>query len=115
MEESAQELEDSESVKFKPVILISTQVVDGQRISIEIGDNGMAISKDIAPQITDPFLVAKPAEQTIALGLELSYRIIVEQHKGELTCFSEPGKGTRFRIELPLRHSYSGFQVYEVQ
>ncbi|MEG4500451.1 histidine kinase dimerization/phospho-acceptor domain-containing protein [Microcoleus sp. F10-C6] len=105
LEELSQELEDSEYVKFKPVILISTQVVDAQRISIEIGDNGMAISKEIAPQITDPLLVAKPAEQTIALGLELSYRIIVEQHKGELKCFSEPGKGTRFRIELPLRHS----------
>ena len=105
LEESAQELEELESIQFKPVILISTQVVDAQRIRIEIADNDMAISKDITAQISDPFLVAKPAEPTIPLGLALSYRIIVEQHKGELKCFSEPGKGTRFRIELPLRHS----------
>jgi two-component system NtrC family sensor kinase len=105
LEESAQELEELESIQFKPVILISTQVVDAQRIRIEIADNDMAISKDITAQISDPFLVAKPAEPTIPLGLALSYRIIVEQHKGELKCFSEPGKGTIFRIEIPLRHS----------
>jgi two-component system NtrC family sensor kinase len=105
LEESAQDLEELESIQFKPVILISTQVVDAQRIRIEIADNDMAISKDITAQISDPFLVAKPAEPTIPLGLALSYRIIVEQHKGELKCFSEPGKGTIFRIEIPLRHS----------
>jgi two-component system NtrC family sensor kinase len=105
LEESTQELEESESVKFKPVILISTQVIDAQRISIEIADNGMAISEDITAQISDPFLIAKPAEHSRALGLAVSYQIIVEQHKGELKCFSEPGKGTKFRIEIPLRHS----------
>ena len=105
LEESAQELEELESIQFKPVILISTQVVDGQRIRIEIADHDMAISKDITAQISDTFLVAKPAEPTIPLGLALSYRIIVEQHKGELKCFSEPGKGTKFRIDIPLRHS----------
>ena len=105
LEESAQELEELESIQFKPVILISTQVVDAQRIRIEIADNDMAISKDITAQISDPFLVGKPTEPTIPLGLALSYRIIVEQHKGELKCFSEPGKGTIFQIEIPLRHS----------
>jgi len=105
LEESAQELEELESIQFKPVILIGTQVVDAQRIRIEIADNDMAITKDITAQISDPFLVAKPAEPTIPLGLALSYRIIVEQHKGELKCFSEAGKGTIFQIEIPLRHS----------
>ena len=105
LEDSAQELEELESIQFKPVILISTQVVDAQRIRIEIADNDMAISKDMTGQISEPFLVAKSAEPTIPLELALSYRIIVEQHKGELKCFSEPGKGTIFRIEIPLRHS----------
>ena len=104
LEESTQELEESESVKFKPVILISTQVIDAQRISIEIADNGMASSEEIAAQISDPLLMTKPAKDSRALGLSVSYQIIVEQHKGELKCFSEPGKGTKFRIEIPLRH-----------
>jgi|GEM_PF-966101 len=105
LEESAQELEELESTKFKPVILITTQVVDAQRISIEIADNDIAHSKDITAQISDPFLGAKPAEPPISSGLTLSYRIIVEQHKGEFKCFSEPGKGTKIQIEIPLRHS----------
>ena len=104
LEESTQELEESESVKFKPVILISTQVMDAQRISIEIADNSLKISEDITDQISDQFLMIKPAEDSRALGLSVSYQIIVEQHKGELKCFSEPGKGTMFRIEIPLRH-----------
>ena len=104
LEESTQELEESESVKFKPVILISTQVIDAQRISIEIADNSLAISEDITDQISDSFLMRKPAEDSRALGLAISYQIIVKQHKGELKCFSEPGKGTKFRIEIPLRH-----------
>ncbi|MEG4271557.1 MULTISPECIES: ATP-binding protein [unclassified Microcoleus] len=105
LEESAQELEEWESIKFKPVILITTQVVDAQRISIEIADNDTAHSKDITAQISDPFLAAKPAKSPISSGLALSYRIIVEQHKGEFKCFSEPGKGTKIQIEIPLRHS----------
>ncbi|MBE9183204.1 hybrid sensor histidine kinase/response regulator [Microcoleus sp. LEGE 07076] len=105
LEESSQELDESESIKFKPVILISTQVIDAQRIAIEIADNGMAISQDITAQISDSFLMAKAGEHSSILGLAASYRIIVEQHKGELKCFSEPGKGTKFRIEIPLRHS----------
>ncbi|MEG4504446.1 histidine kinase dimerization/phospho-acceptor domain-containing protein [Microcoleus sp. F6_B4] len=105
LEESAQDLEELESIKFKPVILITTQVVDGQRISIEIADNDIANSKDITAQISDPFLVAKPEKAPISSGLALSYRIIVEQHKGDFKCFSEPGKGTKIQIELPLRHS----------
>lgn len=104
LEESSQELDESESIKFKPVILITTQVIDAQRISIEIADNGMAISEDITAQISDLFLMSKPGEHTSALELAVSYRIIVEQHKGELKCFSEPGKGTKFRIEIPFRH-----------
>ena len=104
LEESTQELKESESVKFKPVILISTLVID-ERISIEIADNSLAISEEITDQISDQFLMIKPAEDSRALGLAISYQIIVEQHKGELKCLSEAGKGTMFRIEIPLRHS----------
>jgi two-component system NtrC family sensor kinase len=105
LEESSQELDKSESVKFKPVILISTQVIDSQRIAIEIADNDLGTSEEIAALFSDSFLMASPAEHSSPLGLAISYRIIVEQHKGELKCFSEPGKGTKFRIEIPLRHS----------
>jgi two-component system, NtrC family, sensor kinase len=105
LEESSQELNESEAINFKPVIWIRTQVVGGHRISIEIAGNGMAMSEEVKTQIFDPFFVAKPARETSGLGLAISYGIIVEQHQGELKCFSQVGKGTQFRIELPQRHS----------
>ncbi|WP_293122729.1 ATP-binding protein [Microcoleus sp. bin38.metabat.b11b12b14.051] len=105
LEESSQELNESESVKFKPVIFISTQVIDSQRIAIEIADNDLASSEDITGFFSDSFLMETPAERSSPLGLAVSYQIIVDRHKGELKCFSEPGKGTKFRIEIPLRHS----------
>ncbi len=107
LEESSQELNESEAINFKPVIWIRTQVEVSQRISIEITDNGMAISEEIKMQIFDPFFVAKPVMEASSLGLAISYGIIVEQHKGKLKCFSEPGKGTQFRIELPHKHNWA--------
>jgi signal transduction histidine kinase len=40
------------------------------------------------------------------LGLSISYQIVVEQHKGKLTCSSEVGKGTELMIELPVHQNY---------
>ncbi len=105
LEEFSQELNELEAINFKPVIWIRTQVIGGQRISIEIADNGRAMNEEIIAQIFDPFFVEKPATEARGLGLAISYGIIVEQHKGELKCFFEAGKGTQFRIEIPLRHS----------
>jgi signal transduction histidine kinase len=102
---SIEELDSSEIGQFKPVIRIRTFVVDARRISIEISDNGTGMNEDVKAQIFDPFFTAKPAGQGSGLGLAVSYEIVVRQHKGELQCFSEPGKGTKVRIEIPLRHS----------
>jgi len=105
LEEFSQELNEFEAINFKPVIWIRTQVMGGQRISIEISDNGRAMNEEVIAQIFHPFFVEKPATEARGLGLAISYGIIVEQHKGELKCFFESGKGTQFRIELPQRHS----------
>ncbi|MBC1295697.1 HAMP domain-containing histidine kinase, partial [Nostoc sp. UCD122] len=37
------------------------------------------------------------------LGLSISYQIIVEKHKGKISCISAPGKGTEFVIEIPIK------------
>lgn len=105
LEESSQQLNESEAINFKPVIWIRTQVVIGQRICIEIADNGIAISEEVKTKFLDNFFVTKPAMDASNIGLAISYDIIVEQHKGEFKYFSQPGKGTQFRIELPQRHS----------
>jgi signal transduction histidine kinase len=40
------------------------------------------------------------------LGLSISYQIVVEKHGGQLKCFSRPGEGTEFWIELPIQQPY---------
>lgn len=97
--------EGSENRQFKPQISLRTKVVDNKRIAIEIADNGTGMSDEVRSRIFEPFFTTKPVGQGSGLGLAVSYEIVVQQHKGELQCFSEPGKGTEFRIEIPLRHS----------
>ncbi|MEG4110703.1 MULTISPECIES: hypothetical protein [unclassified Microcoleus] len=67
-----------QSIKFKRVILIGTEVVDAPGMYIEVADNDMALSKYLTAPLSAPWL----AEPAISSIITLSYRIIVEQHKG---------------------------------
>jgi signal transduction histidine kinase len=72
-------------------------------ILIRIADNGPGIPPEIKEQIFDSFFTTKPVGKGTGLGLSISYQIVVERHGGNLKCFSEPGQGTEFVIELPLQ------------
>jgi hypothetical protein len=50
-----------------------------------------------------PFLQQKPVGQGTGLGLSISYQIVVERHQGQLSCESTLGRGTTFKIEVPLQ------------
>jgi len=76
---------------------------EGDRIMIEIGDNGPGIPGDIQSRIFEPFFTTKPVGKGTGLGLDITYRIIVDHHKGSVRLFSEPGD-TRFRICLPIEN-----------
>ncbi|NES70973.1 MAG: HAMP domain-containing histidine kinase, partial [Okeania sp. SIO2D1] len=41
------------------------------------------------------------------LGLSISYQIVVEKHGGKLLCYSQPGKGAEFIIQIPIRQKIS--------
>jgi signal transduction histidine kinase len=75
----------------------------GDHVWIEIADNGCGIPKAIQSRIFDPFFTTKPIGTGTGLGLSLSYGII-QKHRGRIDVRSEEGKGTTFRIELPVRH-----------
>ena len=98
-------LNDSQLIKSNlPIIVISTQVVDGSspKVVIRIIDNGFGMSPSLQGRIFDPFFTTKPLGKGTGLGLAISYRIVVEQHQGKMHCLSTPGEGTEFVIELPL-------------
>tara|TARA_R110000764_G_scaffold239296_1_gene338383 strand:- start:59842 stop:61179 length:1338 start_codon:yes stop_codon:yes gene_type:complete len=74
---------------------------DTQRAYISIQDNGQGIPKAIQQRIFDPFFTTKAVGEGTGLGLAISYKI-VQQHGGNIRFASEPGRGTRFVISLPL-------------
>ena len=76
---------------------------DGTDVWIEVADNGSGIPKDILSRIFDPFFTTKPVGKGTGLGLSLSYGI-VKKHHGRLEVTSEVGKGTCFRVTLPIKH-----------
>jgi two-component system NtrC family sensor kinase len=76
---------------------------DGQ-VWFEVADNGSGIPKDVLPRIFDPFFTTKPVGVGTGLGLALSYGI-VQKHRGRIAVDSEVGRGTTFRVSLPVRQT----------
>ncbi|MBN3896129.1 MAG: cyclic nucleotide-binding domain-containing protein [Nostoc sp. NOS(2021)] len=77
---------------------------DKDYIIVEIVDNGPGIPPKIQSRIFEPFFTTKEVGAGTGLGLEISYRIVVTQHNGDIRCFSQPGQ-TRFQIRLPISPS----------
>jgi signal transduction histidine kinase len=73
---------------------------DGDCQVVEITDTGTGIPPEIERRIFDPFFSTKPVGEGTGLGLDISYRIVVNRHHGDLTVDSVPGR-TTFRVVLP--------------
>ena len=71
-------------------------------VVIDVRDSGCGIKPENLPHIFDPFFTTKPVGQGTGLGLSVSYGII-RDHGGSIEVESEVGRGTLFRIRLPLR------------
>jgi len=83
-------------------IAISTGVdPESPSVVIRFEDDGPGIPPDILDKIFDPFFTTKPTGQGTGLGLSVSYGII-EDHHGDIHVSSEVGRGTEFRIRLPI-------------
>ncbi len=88
-----------------PTIWISTNLTEAQTVMVRIKDNGIGIEEPVKAHLFDPFFTTKPVGKGSGLGLSTSYQIIVEKHKGQLSCDSSPGRGAEFALEIPLNCS----------
>jgi signal transduction histidine kinase len=83
--------------------------LDRDQVLVEFGDTGPGIPPEIRERIFEPFFTTKPVGEGTGLGLDISWRIIVNKHHGDLSVESVPGD-TRFRVHLPVAAPEPGRQ-----
>ncbi|MGD1937413.1 MAG: ATP-binding protein [Cyanophyceae cyanobacterium] len=83
------------------VITIQTLMLDDQ-VQIRIEDNGCGMDEETAQRIFEQGFTTKGVGKGTGLGMAISHQIITEKHGGTITCFSNLGEGSIFKIVLPI-------------
>jgi len=91
----------AQAIETRGTVTIRTGAHDEQ-IWIEIADNGKGIPPENLKRIFDPFFTTKPVGTGTGLGLSVSYSII-KKHHGRIEVESTEGKGSVFRVWLPVK------------
>jgi len=73
---------------------------DRECVLVEIRDTGPGIAPENLRRVFEPFFTTKAVGEGTGLGLDISYRIVVNRHRGDISVVSEPGD-TRFQVRLP--------------
>jgi signal transduction histidine kinase len=73
---------------------------DGDRVLVEVCDTGPGVPAELRQRVFEPFFSTKPVGEGTGLGLDISYRIVVNRHGGDITFTSRPGD-TCFQVRLP--------------
>ncbi|MDG4810390.1 ATP-binding protein [Micromonospora sp. WMMD1120] len=90
----------------KGVLTVRTTRVD-DLLAVEITDTGPGIPPEVRPRIFEPFFTTKPVGAGTGLGLDISYRIVVHKHHGDIRVETAPGR-TTFRVLLPIAEAAPG-------
>jgi signal transduction histidine kinase len=75
---------------------------EDDHLVVSIGDTGPGVPEELRKRVFEPFFTTKPVGEGTGLGLDISYRIVVNGHGGDITLSSRPGD-TRFLVKLPFR------------
>ena len=75
---------------------------EGRYAVLEVEDNGPGMTEDIRRRVFEPFFTTKEPGVGTGLGLSVSYMIVTQNHKGLMEVQSTPGRGTVFKVKLPI-------------
>jgi signal transduction histidine kinase len=85
---------------------------EGDGVLVEVSDDGPGVPNDLQARVFEPFYTTKGVGAGVGLGLDISYRIVVGRHSGDIRVVSQPGD-TRFQVRLPLEPGGGIGQVEE--
>lgn len=91
---------DALAGRENPTITLQTER-RGEWVTVRVMDNGPGIPPEVQGRVFDAFFTTKEPGKGTGLGLEISYNIVVNKHRGDLRLFSRPGL-TCFQTDLPL-------------
>ena len=106
LKNAAQALAGETQREEAPRIVLRSRA-EGDWVRLEVEDNGPGMPEQVRRRIFEPFFTTKEVGKGTGLGLSVSYFIIHENHGGSLSVDSEPGRGSRFVIRLPLKRDDS--------
>jgi signal transduction histidine kinase len=83
-------------------IRIEAKRTDGQLVDILFSDDGTGMSEEVQRRAFDPFFTTRRGQGGTGLGLHIVYNIVTRRLGGRIALTSAPGRGTSFRISIPI-------------
>ncbi len=84
----------------------------GSYVCLRVADTGTGIDKELIGKIFDPFFTTKAKGKGTGMGLSVVHGI-VDQMNGSIQAFSEPGRGTEFKVYFPVEHRAEGKEMIQ--
>jgi PAS domain S-box-containing protein len=91
--------------RTEPASITLRTRLEGEMAHIEVEDNGPGMEPAVRERVFEPFFTTRDVGEGTGLGLSVAYYLIHEQHHGSIDVESQPGKGTCFIINLPLKQA----------